>query len=700
MSIESFKSLEFRSYLKEESLMKKGNLFFICMLFIIGIVSADDLSLCDTLGTNNKFYTLTDNLNSTETCITVTANNVTIDCNNKFINFSSTGSASDYGIYSTGNYTTIQNCVIFNGNTTSTVTYRHGIYFLNNYYGQIINTSANSTAPAHAGYGIYLFGSDFNNITNSNGSTLQSYGLRLNDAHNNTMVDSRFFSSTFIGLRFDSSNDNVITSCDISAYSGQGLLLATSARDNFTNNYFSSNSSTSYGAAVEDSQFSRFVNNTFISNASHAFHLSSAHNNTLINNTGISYGSVIKASAGIFLKSSHDNTLIDNYGQNINSYAIRLNQSDRNVLINNSAHTETYYSFFIYNSSFNNVTGNTAEANGTTGLPVAFRFDFCTNNTITNNTGNGTTGYGILSSTSSNNTFLNNTGYSNSSPGIMFDTQSNSNLVINNSAISNTNCGFYIELSNYNNLTTNYAYSGAKYDFCIIETSENNSFTNNIANSYKSNGESTNYFFSLENAMIHNTTNITIGNTNLSVNDGAINLTVPASRVYYLFNNYNINETLDLLNDSITVLGTTSDKTINSTLVDTIYTDVIFNVSSCNINYITKGETTITSTSSDYGGCDNLFLRLNNQVIVPGVTSYTIYYIVSSSGSSRRNAQTCVENWNCSDWSNCSYEIQTRQCSDLNSCDTEVNKSITSRTCDMPAVQKPVVEELQEIQKS
>jgi len=234
--------------------------------------------------------------------------------------------------------------------------------------------------------------------------------------------------------------------------------------------------------------------------------------------------------------------------------------------------------------------------------------------------------------------------------------------------MSNTNCGFYIELSNYNNLTTNYAHSGTKYDFCIIETSENNSFTSNVANSYKSNGESNNYFFSLTNAMIHNTTNITIGSANLTNNNGSINLTVPASKVYYLFNNYNINETYDWLNDSITISGTTTDKIINSTLVDTIYTDVIFNVSSCNINYISDGETEISISNPNYGGCSDLFLRLNNQEIAPGVTSYTVYYIVSSSGSSHRIRNTCTENWNCTNWSNGISGVQTRNCSDLNSC--------------------------------
>lgn len=51
-------------------------LFLVYSFLLVRAVSADDLSACSTLSTNDKFYILTDNLNTTETCITVTANNL------------------------------------------------------------------------------------------------------------------------------------------------------------------------------------------------------------------------------------------------------------------------------------------------------------------------------------------------------------------------------------------------------------------------------------------------------------------------------------------------------------------------------------------------------------------------------------------------------------------------------------------------
>jgi len=42
----------------------------------------------------------------------------------------------------------------------------------------------------------------------------------------------------------------------------------------------------------------------------------------------------------------------------------------------------------------------------------------------------------------------------------------------------------------------------------------------------------------------------------------------------------------------------------------------------------------------------------------------------------------CVENWNCTEWSPCVNNVQTRTCIDLNKCGTVKNKPITSRACE------------------
>ncbi len=49
-------------------------------------------------------------------------------------------------------------------------------------------------------------------------------------------------------------------------------------------------------------------------------------------------------------------------------------------------------------------------------------------------------------------------------------------------------------------------------------------------------------------------------------------------------------------------------------------------------------------------------------------------------------APTCTENWQCSDWSACSNNQQTRTCTDLNNCGTINNKPAIIQSCTSPVV--------------
>jgi len=48
----------------------------------------------------------------------------------------------------------------------------------------------------------------------------------------------------------------------------------------------------------------------------------------------------------------------------------------------------------------------------------------------------------------------------------------------------------------------------------------------------------------------------------------------------------------------------------------------------------------------------------------------------------------CIEQWNCSEWTSCSNNLQTRTCEDQNSCGTEANKPAISRACNL-AIDEP-----------
>lgn len=51
--------------------------------------------------------------------------------------------------------------------------------------------------------------------------------------------------------------------------------------------------------------------------------------------------------------------------------------------------------------------------------------------------------------------------------------------------------------------------------------------------------------------------------------------------------------------------------------------------------------------------------------------------------------EICIENWSCSDWSECIEGKQTRECTDANVCGTTVNKPAEEQACEVPE-EKPV----------
>jgi parallel beta-helix repeat protein len=83
---------------------------------------------CWTLSASGETYNLSMNVNSSGTCFTVTGQNIVLDCLGYSINYSTGGAAYTYGVYSDQYNTTIRNCTIIDGNTTSSNNNRYGIY--------------------------------------------------------------------------------------------------------------------------------------------------------------------------------------------------------------------------------------------------------------------------------------------------------------------------------------------------------------------------------------------------------------------------------------------------------------------------------------------------------------------------------------------------------------------------------------------
>jgi hypothetical protein len=124
---------------------------------------------CGTLNSANSTYILLNNVTSTDTCFTIGANNITLDCQGYEINYSSNGGDSEYGFYSNKNFTTIKNCVIKEGAVAGANKY--AIYFSTVDNGTIYNNTIKTTnSVAIWADGVLKYNNFSNNIINTTGS--------------------------------------------------------------------------------------------------------------------------------------------------------------------------------------------------------------------------------------------------------------------------------------------------------------------------------------------------------------------------------------------------------------------------------------------------------------------------------------------------------------------------------------------------
>ena len=118
--------------------------------------------------------------------------------------------------------------------------------------------------------------------------------------------------------------------------------------------------------------------------------------------------------------------------------------------ISNNNASNNLFGIYLYSSSNNTLTGNTANSNNYRGI----RLDYSSNNTLTGNTAsNNSNSDGIYLYSSSNNSFTDNT-VSNNDAGFYVYTSCNNNTLRDNT-ISNNDYGISLDSSSNNNLIYN-----------------------------------------------------------------------------------------------------------------------------------------------------------------------------------------------------------------------------------------------------
>ena len=148
-------------------------------IFTFTVAATPGSDGCGTLGSASGTYTLTSNINTTSTCFTMNASNITLNCAG--YNITGDSESGDYGVLLT-NVTniTLRNCLFANFGT--------GIYADNCSSSRFLN----NTITGSVSYGVYLLAaSNYNNLTNNTISSNGEYGLRILSS-NNTIYNNIF----------------------------------------------------------------------------------------------------------------------------------------------------------------------------------------------------------------------------------------------------------------------------------------------------------------------------------------------------------------------------------------------------------------------------------------------------------------------------------------------------------------------------
>jgi len=338
-----------------------------------------NISACGALNTANSVYTLNQSVNTTTTCFTIGANNVTLDLNGFYVTGYASGTNAYHGVDINGyNYTTIKNGKISE--------FGIGIYTPSsknlNFTNLTINTGYGSAYFGTSSvYGIYFTGinSYFSNLTidrlRNSGSYSTLYGIYLLNSNNNILTGSIANNTGYgnggVGIYLSNSNNNT--------------LMGNTANDN--------NDLTGYGLYGQG----------------FGIYLSSSNNNTLIGNTASynkGYGTM---GYGIYLSNSNNNTLTGNTANSngpgsSGGFGIYLSNSSNSRLTGCTTNSSGYGIFLILNSN-NNLINLTFSRNNSYGI----YFSNSSNTEIIDGNVSKNQNDVYLTSTSINNTFLNMT---------------------------------------------------------------------------------------------------------------------------------------------------------------------------------------------------------------------------------------------------------------------------------------------------
>jgi len=403
------------------------------------------INSCANLSSPNIIYKLSNNVNATGTCFTVSAQNITLDCQGYKVNYSSAGT-SGYGVYSTQFNTTIKNCNIIEG-TSASGNY-HAVYFNGATNGAIQNNTISPSGQSARGI-LLTSGSNFNTLSNNIISTTAYGGEGISLSSNfNTLSNNIISTSGSYGngiyLNSVSNNNFSNNTVSTSGYYGYAIYLSSSSNNNFTLNNISSNAMGFYLVGNLASYFSNKIeNNNYVKNKLV---------NVIDGSENLEFDGVDFTQYGQVIVMNSRNITIKN--SNISGNGITYANSNGTIENNNITQGTGFGVYLVYSKESNVI--NNIISTGIEGIKLSQYSDY---NTISNNTvstsGSGGDGYGVYMDTSSYNNLSSNTissgGYG--GEGVYLSSSSNNNFnSMNVSTSGNNGYGIYITSSLNNNI--------------------------------------------------------------------------------------------------------------------------------------------------------------------------------------------------------------------------------------------------------
>lgn len=415
-------------------------------------LSATNINKCTNLTAPGTYVMTGDILLSTNlTCMTVSANNVILDCGGHTI--SGTAQYNSYAVYGGTPYVNgYNNFVIRNCRITN---WYYGIYLWSSNYSTIANITADGNYDT-----VTLYLSNYDTITNVNASNgiAISYnsgpnGLYMSGSNNDVVtnfISNNEAGPTTWGSGFNIGSSNYDTFINCTADSG-GFGMQNINYDTFINCSTSNNYPWVYqGFWVDMADSDSFINFTLSQNiyAFDAYYLT---------NSNLSGFTLTSNEIGIELGASSNNLISGSTFSYNTVYSLYLEYGDSNNIVTNCVFNNNNDGFWVDRSSYTLITNSQITNNNQVGAFFGGSHITISNSVMTNNNYGlafyGTYGYISDSNTIANNTISGSTG--SGTYGISLGNATNFNIY--NNLLNNTlDVSIYYPNSNNFN-TTNHS---------------------------------------------------------------------------------------------------------------------------------------------------------------------------------------------------------------------------------------------------